>query len=70
MQSKLESFIETILDTGSGIIIAFLVSLYVFPYFGFHPSTSQNLIIVCIFTLTSIIRKYVWRRLFNKWSRK
>ena len=37
----------------------------VFPMFGFYPAFSENLLITTIFTIVSIIRSYIWRRVFN-----
>lgn len=53
------------MNTASGFIISLLVGHFVFPAFGFHVTPAQNFWIVCIFTVTSILRSYAWRRAFN-----
>lgn len=65
-QSKIESGIETFLNIGSGFIISFFVwTFVVMPLWGFESSPVDNLYIVGVFTVTSIIRSYLWRRFFN-----
>lgn len=64
-QSKLMSWVETCLNTGIGFVIAITAQLLVFPLFGFNPPLSTNLYIGLIFTVVSIVRGYVLRRLFE-----
>ena len=66
IQSKLESFIESSLNTLSGFILSFIVWQYaVAPLFGFELSVKNNFYITFIFTVVSVIRSYFWRRFFN-----
>ncbi len=65
MQTRLNSFIEASLNTASGFIISYLMGMLVYPLFGFSVTMAQNFWIVVIFTVVSVIRSYVWRRLFN-----
>lgn len=64
-QSRLMSWIETIVGTAIGFAIALATQLVVFPLFGFSPPLSQNLAITAIFTIVSIARGYLLRRLFE-----
>jgi len=65
-QSRLESFIEINLNIASGFVISLLVWEYIAgPLYGIETNMVQNLGIVGIFTVTAIIRSYVWRRYFN-----
>lgn len=69
-QSKLESHIEASANIASGFIISFLVWIwFVGPLVGagyLNPlSALDAFIITAIFTITSYIRSYVWRRFFN-----
>lgn len=64
-QSKLESFIETCINTTIGYFVALASQLAVFPLFGIHVSISTNLMIGAWFTVISIGRGYVIRRWFN-----
>lgn len=69
MQTPLTSFIEALLNVGSGFIISFITATIAFPLFGFNSTPSQNFYLVTIFTIISIIRSYIWRRLFNHFAR-
>jgi hypothetical protein len=65
-QSKKQSLIETTLNVFSGWLIATLMWLYVLaPYFGVELQLQENLQITTLFTIISIIRGYIWRRVFN-----
>lgn len=66
-QSRVESFIESSLNIGSGFVISLLLWMYVVaPLFDVDVTFTDNLAITGMFTVTSVIRSYVWRRLFNK----
>jgi hypothetical protein len=64
-QSKLQSFIEAIVTVGSGFFVALGVQLLVFPLYDIDVTLFQNIQIVCILTVTSIIRIYFVRRFFS-----
>jgi len=65
-QTKLESLLETCINIASGFIVSFLLwSFVVAPIWGLTMSTFDNLGIVSIFTVSAVIRSYVWRRFFN-----
>lgn len=64
-QSKLMSFMETMLSTAIGFAVALLTQIFVFPLFGFHPALHENLAITGIFTAVSIARQFVMRRVFE-----
>lgn len=66
MQSRRQSLIEAWANTLSGFVISLLAGEIVFPAFGFQVSHRDNLAIVLIFTVISVVRSYVWRRIFNK----
>lgn len=65
-QSRLESFLEAKLNTIVGLIVSFLLGMIVYPLYGFQVTASQNLSIMAIFTVASVIRSYTIRRIFNK----
>lgn len=64
-QSKLMSMLETCLNTAIGFVIAILAQVFVFPLFGFSPPLSTNFKIALIFTVISIVRGFVLRRMFE-----
>ena len=66
MQSKLNSFIESLTNILIGYIIAILSQLAIFPLFSINIPLSDNLLIGLYFTLISLVRSYIIRRYFNK----
>ncbi|POF89684.1 DUF7220 family protein [Pseudomonas putida] len=64
-QSKIESLIETIINTAIGFLAALASQLIVFPMVGIDASISTNLEIGAWFTVISVVRGYVIRRWFN-----
>ena len=67
MQSKYQSFKEQVLNVGSGFIISALVWEYFIKHLirEGYITLDSTLIVTCIFTVVSLIRGYVWRRVFN-----
>jgi hypothetical protein len=60
------SLIESIIDVGSGLLLATLIQLLIFPLFDLHPTVSDSFQIALIFTCISIFRSWFWRILFKK----
>lgn len=65
-QKKSHSLIEAIFNTVLGFGISMAANLIVLPCFGFKVSVHDAFNIGVIFTIISIIRSYVLRRLFNR----
>lgn len=65
-QRKSHSFIEALFNTILGFGISMAANMIVLPWFGFKVSLSSAFGIGVIFTLISIIRSYLLRRLFNR----
>jgi hypothetical protein len=63
-QTRLVSLIETCINTGLGFCVAFMIWPPVAMLYGFDYSVSTNLGITSIFTVSSIARGYMVRRLF------
>ena len=59
-------FIESFIDVGTGLIIAIIIQLTIFPLFGLHPTILDSIGIDLIFTVVSIIRSAFWRNFFRK----
>jgi hypothetical protein len=59
-------FIESFIDVGTGLIIAIIIQLTIFPLFGLHPTILDSIGIALIFTVVSIIRSAFWRNFFRK----
>ena len=66
VELKMRSFIESLIDVGSGFGIAILIQLYIFPFFDLYPSIFDSLGIAAIFTIVSITRSWLWRLVFKK----
>jgi hypothetical protein len=64
-QSWLMSLVEAGTNVVVGYGIAVLTQMAVFPMFGLSATISQNLAIGAIFTVVSLTRSYVLRRLFE-----
>ena len=62
----MRSFLESIIDVGSGFILAILIQLYIFPMFNLYASILDSINIALIFTIVSIIRSWLWRLVFKK----
>lgn len=67
MQTKTQSLIEATVNSVSGYLLAVLTQVLLFPLFGIHIPLGQNFLLAFIFTVISIARSYVVRRLFNRW---
>lgn len=65
-QSKVDSWIETIVNIAIGYVISWSAWKWVIgPLTGVHTNDRTNTAIVSLFTVTSIARQYVIRRTFN-----
>ena len=65
MQSRKHSAIESITNTLAGFIVSLLIQLAIYPAMGIPVKFHQNIIITLVFTVASIFRGYLIRRLFN-----
>ncbi len=66
MQSNKWSMIEAITNAIAGYFVGVFAQMLVLPLFGIHGvSVSANMGMAAIFMVTSIIRGYLLRRLFN-----
>jgi len=59
------SLIEALANVLIGYGVAVATQAVVFPLFGLHATLDQNLAIGLIFTVVSLVRSYVLRRVFN-----
>jgi uncharacterized membrane protein len=65
MQTKKESFTETIVNIVLGLVISFGIQLILFPLLKIPVTYNQNIIITIVFFLASLVRGYLVRRYFN-----
>lgn len=65
-QPKLHSFVESIVNVLIGLGINVYFQTLVFPIFHIYIPLHTNLQIAAIFTVISILRSFILRRVFNK----
>lgn len=65
-QSQLMSAVEVVCNIGSGVLISWVVTLYVIPWLlGVEIDYGRALGLTAIYTTISLVRSYLWRRIFN-----
>lgn len=64
-QTRRGSLLESLVNIVVGYTVNFTANLLVFPLFGWHISTRENLTLGVIYTGISLVRSYGLRRLFN-----
>lgn len=69
-QSKTISAIEATVNIGSGFILSLIVWQILAGLYGIPMPLSRNVEITSIFTVVSLTRSYVWRRLFTRFDRR
>ena len=71
-----KTLLETVIDIGSGFLLAVLIQILIFPYFDLHPTIFESIEIAVIFTVLSMTRSWLWRMYFrfrdinNEWTLK
>lgn len=70
MQSKRFSLIESITNTLTGFLVSLLIQVIIYPVLGIPVTIEQNILITSVFTVASILRGYVIRRIFNSFRTK
>lgn len=64
-QSRSDSLMEALTNTAIGFIISMSAWVIVSPVTGVYISMKQNLEVTAVFTVVSIARQYVLRRMFD-----
>ena len=65
-QIKKHSVFESISNVVVGYLIALASQLIIFPFFNIYIPLSSNLLIGFWFTLISLARSYILRRVYNE----
>jgi hypothetical protein len=65
-QSRRLSLVESIMNVVIGYAIAIVSQTVIFPRFGIMIPFSDHLKIGLFFTIISLLRSYVLRRIFNR----
>ena len=66
MQSKLSSALEAVTNVAVGIGLAFAAQVMFFPVFGIVVPMSTHAALTGMFTVVSLLRSYILRRIFNR----
>jgi len=65
-QPRTTSLIESCLNVSSGFVISYVLMVFIInPVYQTGLTSAQNFEITMIFTVISVARVYVWRRIFN-----
>jgi len=67
MQSRRQSLTESAINTAVGFIGSFLILELVTYFLNVNTSPQQNIVMVLVFTIWSLVRNYLLRRIFNSW---
>lgn len=62
------SLVESIANTGAGFLVSLVLQLSLFSLMGIETTTTQNLTLSGVFTLASLVRGYLMRRVFIWWE--
>jgi len=65
-QTKIQSALESILQTVVGLGISFGIQVVLYPLLKIPVTFEQNILITSVFFCASLIRQYFIRRFFNK----
>lgn len=68
-QSRKDSFAECITSTFVGYWVAVIATQIILPKFGIPVRIDQNLAISAFFTVISVVRSYIFRRIWNHFGR-
>jgi len=62
------SAIEALANAGIGLIVSWLATLYLLPFWGLHASPAQSAGITGMFFGLSFARAYALRVMFARWA--
>lgn len=64
-QSRLMSLVESVANVIVGYGVAVVTQILIFPVFGLQTTLGQNLAMGGVFTIVSLARSFLLRRLFE-----
>ena len=67
-QTRSMSLIESVANTGAGFLVSLVLQISLFSLMSIETTTSQNLLMSGVFTVASLVRGYLMRRLFVWWE--
>jgi hypothetical protein len=63
-----KDFAQSIIDVGSGFLLAIAIQILIFPLFNLYPSFGDSIGIAIVFTVVSVIRSALWRWIFRNFN--
>ena len=70
MQTKLGSLVEASVNILIGFVVNFTANAFILPAYGFASLTpGKNFTIGLLYTVISLVRSFVLRRVFTHWKR-
>ena len=69
-QSRKASAIEAVVNVLVGYWVAVAAQAAIFPLFGLQVSHAEHMAIAGLFTVISLVRSYMLRRVFNWFTRR
>ena len=70
MQSKRNSAFEAATNVAIGYLVSVLANVLILPMFGYNVTIGDSFAIGLAFTVVSLVRSYILRRIFNRLDRK
>jgi len=70
MQTISHSFIESLTNITVGYGLAIWTQYLIYPALGIYVTYQKHFIIAGMFTLVSLCRSFILRRIFNLWTMK
>ena len=67
-QTRSMSLIESVANTGAGFLVSLVLQISLFYLMSIETTTTQNLLMSGVFTVASLVRGYLMRRLFVWWE--
>ena len=67
-QTRSMSLVESIANTGAGFLVSLVLQISLFSLMSIETTTTQNLLMSGVFTVASLVRGYLMRRLFLRWE--
>ena len=67
-QTRSMSLVESIANTGAGFLVSLVLQISLFSLMSIETTTTQNLLMSGVFTIASLVRGYLMRRLFLRWE--
>ena len=67
-QTRSMSLVESIANTGAGFLVSLVLQISLFSLMSIETTTTQNLLMSGVFTIASLVRGYLMRRLFIWWE--